>query len=418
MKPILTIFILTLCLVGHAQINPLLNKAKAKLEEKLAGKKQAPPAEEDPKAKAEPAEEEEKKATDTSSSLSAYRTFNFVRGSKIIFEDAFEEDVIGDYPKRWVSDAGGEVAKFNKYPGNWLRGADESNHGADYLKVMPTNFTLEFDIIPDQPKGGDYLDLELILASTKGEKNFSTALSRVESSGFLISIDFFKPWLTYQNYFKFGADSTNASFMDIMSPTQFDLSKYKLKGVPVHISIVRQDARLVLYVNTARIFDIRNAFAKNTVLNNLVINTGAQLEEGSTGGIYFSNILLAETESDNRKDMFVDGKYVTNAILFETNSDKLQPSSLSSVGVIANYLKENPTVKLKVIGHTDNVGEDASNLTLSSKRAASVVKELVEYHKIDPSRLSPDGKGETQPIGDNNTREGRALNRRVEFIKQ
>lgn len=418
MKPIFIALAVLVCLDANAQINPLLNKAKAKLEEKLAGKKQAQATEEEPKAKAEPAEEETKAKTEPANDLAAYRSFNFVRGSKIIFEDAFEEDAIGDYPKRWVSDAGGEVIKLNKYPGNWLRGTDEANHGADFLKAMPTNFTLEFDVIADQPKGGDYLDLELMLSSTLNEKNFSTAVSRIQSSGFLIDIDFFKPWLTYQNYFNYGADSTNASFMSITSPITFDLSKYKLIGVPVHVSIVRQDTRLILYINTVRIFDIRNAFAKNTVLNNLVINTGAQLEEGSTGGIYFSNIILAETESDNRKDMFVDGKYVTNAILFETNSDKLQATSLSAVGVIANYLKENPTVKLKVIGHTDNVGEDASNMTLSSKRAASVVKELVEFHKIDASRLSPEGKGETQPIGDNNTREGKALNRRVEFIKQ
>ena len=71
-----------------------------------------------------------------------------------------------------------------------------------------------------------------------------------------------------------------------------------------------------------------------------------------------------------------------------------------------------------MVGHTDNVGDDASNLSLSARRAASVVNELVGFHKIDKARLSAEGKGETQPIAENITNEGKAKNRRVEFIKQ
>jgi outer membrane protein OmpA-like peptidoglycan-associated protein len=81
----------------------------------------------------------------------------------------------------------------------------------------------------------------------------------------------------------------------------------------------------------------------------------SQLEDPNSG-LYISNLVLAETVMDTRKDLFVDGKYVTNSILFETNSDKIQPASLPSVGVVADYMKANPTVKLNVIGHTDNVG--------------------------------------------------------------
>ena len=88
------------------------------------------------------------------------------------------------------------------------------------------------------------------------------------------------------------------------------------------------------------------------------------------------------------------------------------------MGVVADYMKANPTVKLNVIGHTDNVGQDAANMDLSARRAKSVVKELVDFHKIDASRLTSEGMGESKPIGDNNTLEGRAKNRRVEFVKQ
>ena len=142
----------------------------------------------------------------------------------------------------------------------------------------------------------------------------------------------------------------------------------------------------------------------------------SQLEDPNSG-LYISNFVLAETVMDTRKDLFVDGKYVTNSILFETNSNKIQPASLPSVGVVADYMKANPTVKLNVIGHTDNVGQDAANMDLSARRAKSVVKELVDFHKIDQSRLTSAGMGESKPIGDNNTLEGRAKNRRVEFVK-
>jgi OmpA-OmpF porin, OOP family len=81
-------------------------------------------------------------------------------------------------------------------------------------------------------------------------------------------------------------------------------------------------------------------------------------------------------------------------------------------------LKEHADVKVKIVGHTDSDGKDANNLALSTKRAAAVAKLLAEEYGIDASRMESEGKGETQPAGDNKTKEGKAMNRRVEFIKQ
>lgn len=71
-----------------------------------------------------------------------------------------------------------------------------------------------------------------------------------------------------------------------------------------------------------------------------------------------------------------------------------------------------------IIGHTDADGNVADNLTLSKRRAASVKAVLVSEFKIDASRIQTDGKGQSEPIDKNNTPEGKANNRRVEFIKQ
>lgn len=74
-------------------------------------------------------------------------------------------------------------------------------------------------------------------------------------------------------------------------------------------------------------------------------------------------------------------------------------------------------MKIKIVGHTDSDGADADNLLLSKKRAESVKDKLVSSYQIDAARISTDGKGEAEPLADNKTKEGKAANRRVEFIK-
>lgn len=400
----------------------LLNKVKAKAQEKienLATKKKSVTD----SSITDEGEVKKVEKVDTSiapaskeAEMTAYRKFGFVRGSNIIYEYAFEEVEVGDYPKSWLSDAGGEVVTLSNYPGKWLKANELGNNFVDYFKEFPPNFTFEFDILQNTKSTSDYNDVVITFASTSGERNFSKTIRRTESSGFFVDIDLFKPWLEYENYWSHD-DSTNSTHIEIRSPNQYNLDPFNVTKQKLHVSFVRQDSRLICYLNTTRVFDIRNAFAKNTLLNNLNFTMRSNVEDPNSG-LYISNFVLAETVMDARKDLFVDGKYVTNAILFETNSDIIQPTSLSAVNVVAEYLKSNPTVKLKVVGHTDNVGQDAANLDLSARRAKSVVKELVEFHKIDATRFTSEGMGETKPIGDNNTLEGRAKNRRVEFIKQ
>jgi outer membrane protein OmpA-like peptidoglycan-associated protein len=103
--------------------------------------------------------------------------------------------------------------------------------------------------------------------------------------------------------------------------------------------------------------------------------------------------------------------------LFDVNSDKLKPTSYGTLKEIAAVLSENADVKVKIVGHTDSDGDDAKNLELSKRRAASVITALSKEFGISESRLESDGMGETKPVGDNKTAEGKAQNRRVEFIK-
>lgn len=103
------------------------------------------------------------------------------------------------------------------------------------------------------------------------------------------------------------------------------------------------------------------------------------------------------------------------SILFETGSEKMLPASFSILDEIAAVLKVNDTLRVRIEGHTDKVGSAEANLELSKKRAAAVRAYLVSQG-VDEKRLSSVGCGSDYPITENSSEEGRAQNRRVEFV--
>lgn len=111
----------------------------------------------------------------------------------------------------------------------------------------------------------------------------------------------------------------------------------------------------------------------------------------------------------------INASLVLKNIFFETNSSQLQPQSLIEIDKLLQLMQENTSLKVQINGHTDNVGKPADNLLLSTNRAKSVVEYLVQQG-VDNSRLLYKGFGESKPIADNATEDGRALNRRTEFV--
>lgn len=102
-------------------------------------------------------------------------------------------------------------------------------------------------------------------------------------------------------------------------------------------------------------------------------------------------------------------------IQFESKSVNLEPVSMIELTKLVQLMNDNPSVKIQINGHTDNVGNDADNLKLSESRAKAVVDYLISKG-VEAKRLSSKGFGETQPVADNSSEEGKALNRRTEFI--
>jgi outer membrane protein OmpA-like peptidoglycan-associated protein len=105
----------------------------------------------------------------------------------------------------------------------------------------------------------------------------------------------------------------------------------------------------------------------------------------------------------------------SSGILFDTDKADVKPAAQTNLQKLAASLQNNPETDILIVGHTDNTGTNAHNMDLSIRRAEAV-KSIITADNINGSRLTVQGKGETEPIGDNNTVDGRAQNRRVEIV--
>lgn len=112
------------------------------------------------------------------------------------------------------------------------------------------------------------------------------------------------------------------------------------------------------------------------------------------------------------------GQLATYELAFETNSDKLKGKDWPILQTLADLMKKDSKLQIEVAGHTYSTGNAAANQTLSEKRSATVKKTLTDKYGVDASRLTAKGYGADQPIADNGSEEGRAINRRVELVKQ
>jgi OOP family OmpA-OmpF porin len=117
-------------------------------------------------------------------------------------------------------------------------------------------------------------------------------------------------------------------------------------------------------------------------------------------------------------DIKATGHAAVYGINFDTGKSAIKPESAQVLGEIAKLLNADPSLKITVVGHTDNVGGVDSNLKLSQDRAEAVLQALVRDHGIAPARLRSYGCGQFAPVASNDTDEGRAKNRRVELVKQ
>ncbi|TMK41085.1 MAG: DUF4892 domain-containing protein [Alphaproteobacteria bacterium] len=141
-----------------------------------------------------------------------------------------------------------------------------------------------------------------------------------------------------------------------------------------------------------------------------------RLDAVQSGELKNGMVAVSATEIAKRLD--TAGQVILSGILFDFNKAQLKPDSRAALDQIAAFLKSDPTRKVYLVGHTDNVGGFDFNMQLSQARADAVVADLMTTYGINPARLKGYGAGLLAPIASNASEDGRARNRRVELIPQ
>jgi outer membrane protein OmpA-like peptidoglycan-associated protein len=338
--------------------------------------------------------------------FASYSKFDFVPGELVVGVEDFTQDAIGDFPARWNTNASGEVVTIAGQPGRWLKLTRPGFFLPEFITALPDNFTLEFDfaVPPTADPGVPFTTVLIELPNPTQPTGWNTAPNYVQVTAHPSASGAGSSAITTRQ------DSTTTA-----ANTATVAALTAAKGKPVHIAMWRQRQRVRVYMNEEKVWDLPRAFATSAKLNSVLFDFG-----GGCGNCeyYVANLRVATGAPDTRNKILTEGKWVTRGILFDVNSDKIKAESYGSLKEIAGVLTENADLKVQIVGHTDADGDEAANLDLSQRRAASVKTALAGEFKIDAARMDTDGKGESQPVDKNDNPAGKANNRRVEFIKK
>ena len=319
-----------------------------------------------------------------------YAKSDFVPGDEIFFEDNQANEQLGEFPSQWDLISGTiEIAKLNGENTICF-----TSHGASIAPLMkdmenylPEMFTIEFD----------YLEFP-------NQYTFRHRFYLRDGNKDVLSVEFA------------GADSDVSCRYYTPSGDSRKTDDGKLAKSIVnknngwnHFALSFNKRACKIYINGTRVANIPNMAAPKTLQI-----WGATQQDQFT---YIKNVRIAKGAVPLYDRMMSDGKFITYGITFDVGKSTIKPESMGEINRIVQLMTENPDLKFSVEGHTDSTGNAASNQTLSEQRSQAIVAKLVELG-IAQDRLTAVGKGQNSPIADNNTDEGRAKNRRVEFVKQ
>lgn len=330
----------------------------------------------------------------TGASFAAYNNYDFVPGDQIVFYDDFADDQNGEFPAHWNLGSGqavmntiGTVKAILLTDGNYA-------HVSPLIKspsYLSDAFTIEFD---SYSTGGYQPHLYFY-----GSNASATAASGVLGE---LAIGDHNGW---------GGIEYKGETIDLQGNFPADITGEKYLNKWHHIAIAYKKNQIKVYVDQYRVL----------VVPNVGIAPHAIDIEGigdAKAPIVIANFRIANGGGMNMLGKkFTDARIITHGINFDVDKATIKPESMGTLNMIAGVLRDNPDVKFEIDGHTDNTGTPQHNLMLSKQRADAVMNRLITMG-VDASRLSSKGFGDSKPIGDNMTIEGKANNRRVEFVKQ
>lgn len=322
-----------------------------------------------------------------------YRSYDFVPGDKIIFEPDLSEEPDAELPARFSIKRGN--AEIQQYEGEKVLHLDAGGYATvtplmDPDDYLPEQFTVEFDMMYENKASRfEYTNDFTVLFLERGDENFAGygKYRFVMHSNEQVSL---------------GAHGT--SFQRMADALQ---KAVQTNNVWHHIALYVRGNIAKAYVDQYRVA------ASNT------IPTGAGKLAICTDGRYgfkIKNFRLAAGGDDKYKKIITDGKFVTRGIRFDVAKATIRPESAGAIHEIVKLMKDHTDLKFEIGGHTDSDGNANTNFQLSQARAEAVKNRLMEMG-IETSRLTTRGFGASMPIDDNATEEGKANNRRVEFVK-
>jgi flagellar motor protein MotB len=331
-------------------------------------------------------------------SFKAYSKFDFVSGDRVLYYEDFERVDVGDFPADFNTDASGEVMTIEGKPGKWLGMNANGSFLPEGIGVLPENFTLEMSvgILGDPSNNMNGLGF-----------NFNTEKDNLLKYRFIPG--------SFIMLHPGGA----TAYMSVSQPNvddmtnEFQMPQWSVEGRRfARISMWRQKGRLRVYVNENKLMDLPRFFNMEKPYQLSFFR-----DFFNECNLLLTDIKFAVGAPDTRNKLITEGKFSTTGILFDYQKATVKPESYGVIKEIATALKENPAVKINIIGHTSNDGDANANLVLSKQRAAAVKQVLSTEFGIDAARMETDGKGGAQPVDNSGTAAGKANNRRVEFVK-
>ena len=319
----------------------------------------------------------------------AYAKSDFVAGDEIIFEDLLIGEKLGEFPSMWdLKEGNAEVANVNGENAIHMEIATLIMPFMKEKNYLPDVFTIEFDLfIPKREKLGLNSRYNIDLVDANGKVAFQIYCYLTNDQ------------ITVNWNWKSGGENSSGKVENF----PFNRDEFN------HFAISFNKRAMKAYVNGNRFVNIPRCDAPARF--QVYSYQGAAEDKR-----FIKNLRIAKGAVPLYDRMMTDGKIISYGITFDVNKSTIKPESMGEINRIATLLKENPDLKFSVEGHTDATGTAANNQTLSDSRSKAVVDKLVEMG-IAKDRLQSAGKGQTSPIADNGTDEGRAKNRRVEFIK-
>ena len=344
-------------------------------------------------------------ATPQNKAAAAYAKSDFVPGDEIFFDDPVENERLGEFPSKWdLVNGNAEIVELN---GEQVIELLEPNAQTTIRPLMkenyylPEEFTIEFDLWTNWKRDDDetQIDFLVLFFNEKNEYGMSE-------------------WLIHNALPVPGAgDCGNGNFWaksssgEVRTEIKWETYQPLLKGDSwTHYAMSFNKRAFKGYINGTRVISVPNMQAPRSV----AIRTWGS---GENAHVYVKNFRMAQGAVPLYDRLASDGKIVTYAITFDTGKATLKPEADVEINRIKGIMEKDKSLKFEVQGHCDNTGSDKVNDPLSQKRAEAIVARLVELG-IAKDRLSAVGKGSHEPIADNSTDEGRAKNRRVEFVKK